>query len=99
MNAQYLKKSILASEGRVLLSENVTTRASFVGDATNSELARSFGADMILLNGLDVLKPKIYGLENKPDKTLIDQLHYLVSCPIGVNLESVDANVNMVEDR
>ncbi|VFH80687.1 PEP phosphonomutase-like protein [Streptococcus pneumoniae] len=50
MNAEELKQSILASEGRVVLSENVVTRETFVGDITNSEIARAFGADMILLN-------------------------------------------------
>ncbi|VLS73300.1 PEP phosphonomutase-like protein [Streptococcus pneumoniae] len=50
MNAEELKQSILASEGRVVLSENVVTRETFVGDITNSEIARAFGADMILLS-------------------------------------------------
>ncbi|WP_444533316.1 DUF7916 family protein, partial [Streptococcus pneumoniae] len=31
MNAEELKQSILASEGRVVLSENVVTRETFVG--------------------------------------------------------------------
>ena len=50
MNAQELKQSIKASEGRVILSENVAPRESFIGDITNAEIARAFGADMILLN-------------------------------------------------
>lgn len=58
MNAEELKQSILASEGRVVLSENVATRETFVGDITNSEIARAFGADMILLNCVDVLSLK-----------------------------------------
>ena len=67
MNAEELKQSIKASEGRVILSENVATRESFIGDITNSEIARAFGADLILLNGVDVLKPYIFGLEVKEE--------------------------------
>ncbi len=55
MSSQELKQSIKASEGRVILSENVAPRESFIGDITNSEMARAFGADLILLNGIDVL--------------------------------------------
>jgi len=43
MNAQELKQSIKASEGRVILSENVAPRESFIGDITNAEIARAFG--------------------------------------------------------
>ena len=39
MNAQELKQSIKASEGRVILSENVALRESFIGDITNAEIA------------------------------------------------------------
>ena len=49
MNAEELKQSIKVSEGRVVLSENVATRETFVGDITNAEIARVFGADGILL--------------------------------------------------
>lgn len=49
MNAEELKQSIKVSEGRVVLSENVATRETFVGDITNAEIAIVFGADGILL--------------------------------------------------
>ena len=39
MSAAELKQSIKASEGRVILSENVAVRESFVGDITNAEIA------------------------------------------------------------
>lgn len=98
MSAKELKQSIKASEGRVVLSENVAARESFVGDITNSEIARAFGADMILLNGLDVLHPNIFALEYD-DCNYVEELHRLVAAPIGVNLEPVDPNVDMVEDK
>lgn len=98
MNAQELKQSIKASEGRVILSENVAPRESFIGDITNAEIARAFGADMILLNCLDVLNPYIFGLEHDKDN-FVDELHRLVGRPIGVNLEPVDLEAEMLEDR
>ena len=98
MNAQELKQSIKASEGRVILSENVAPRESFIGDITNAEIARAFGADMILLNCLDVLNPYIFGLEHNKDN-FVDELHRLVGRPIGVNLEPVDLEAEMLEDR
>ena len=99
MTAAELKQSIKASEGRTILSENVATRESFIGDITNSEIARAFGADLILLNGVDVLNPYIFGLDVKEGVSFVDELHRLVGRPIGVNLEPVDLEANMAEDR
>lgn len=97
MTAAELKQSIKASEGRTILSENVATRESFIGDITNSEIARAFGADLILLNCVDVLNPKICGL-NEIEGSFVDELHRLVGRPIGVNLEPVDLDADMAED-
>ena len=97
MTAAELKQSIKASEGRVILSENFAPRESFIGDITNAELARAFGADMILLNGVDVFNPEIFGLDDS--KNFVESLHKLVGRPIGVNLEPVDPNAKMAEQR
>ena len=67
MTAEELKQSIKASEGRVIVSENVAFKESFIGDVTNAEIARAFGADLILLNGIDVLNPVVLGLDNPKD--------------------------------
>lgn len=98
MSSQELKKSIQASEGRVVLSENVAGRESFIGDITNAEIAKAFGADLILLNGVDVFEPTIFGLD-VASENVVDRLHELVGCPIGVNLEPVDLNMAMLEER
>lgn len=98
MSAEELKQSIRASEGRVILSENVVFREAFVDDITNAELAKAFGADMILLNGIDVLNPFINGLPES-ENTFVETLHELVGRPIGVNLEPVDETAEMVETR
>ena len=98
MNAAELKQSIKASEGRVIMSENIVTREPFIGDITNAEIARAFGADMILLNMVDVFEPKIAGLEQE-EGSFVEALHRLVGRPIGVNLEPVDDSANMAEER
>jgi hypothetical protein len=98
MSARELKQSIKASEGRVVLSENVAPRGAWIEDITNAEIATAFGADLILLNGLDVLDVRISGLldiENNPVKSL----KKLCGRPIGVNLEPVDDSSTMMEDR
>lgn len=97
MSAAELKQSIKASEGRTILSENVATRETFIGDITNSEIARAFGADLILLNCVDILNPEIFGLEVK-EGNFVDELHRLVGRPIGVNLEPIDLDADMAED-
>lgn len=98
MSAQELKKSIQASEGRVVLSENVAGRESFIGDITNAEIAKAFGADLILLNGVDVFEPDIFGLDAQGEE-IVQRLHELVGSPIGVNLEPVDLELAMLEER
>ena len=98
MSAAELKQSIKASEGRVILSENVGFKESYIGDITNSEMARAFGADLILLNGVDLLNPVIFAID--PDApNFVAELHRLVGRPIGVNLEPVDASAQMNEER
>ncbi|WP_225046869.1 haloacid dehalogenase-like hydrolase [Lacticaseibacillus kribbianus] len=104
MNGAELKQSIKASEGRTVLSENVVEEA--VGDGlTNSEIAAAFGADLILLNGLNVLAPAIFGLYPDEgavvhnDGESIHRLQHLVGRPIGVNLEPVDPDADMAETR
>ncbi|MBP8312168.1 DUF7916 family protein [Clostridium neonatale] len=57
-----LKQSIKANEGRTILSENVVVREPLIGDITNSEVAKSFGADLILLNAFDVFNPIVLGM-------------------------------------
>ena len=98
MSAAELKQSIKASEGRVILSENVGFKESYIGDITNSEMARAFGADLILLNGVDLLNPVIFAID--PDApNFVAELHRLVGRPIGVNLEPVDTGAQMNEER
>lgn len=44
------------------------------------------------------MHPKIFGLDSKEDN-IIEELHSLVGCPIGVNLEPVDLSAELQEER
>lgn len=94
--AEELKQSIKASEGRTILSENIVTIKPWVDGVTNSEIARAYGADLILLNMLDVFDPKVEGLGQVSD--VVKELKRLTGRPIGVNLEPVDDAANMMEN-
>ena len=98
MSAAELKQSIKASEGRVILSENVGFKESYIGDITNSEMARAFGADLILLNGVDLFNPVISAIDPGVPN-FVAELHRLVGRPIGVNFEPVDTSAQMNEER
>lgn len=91
-----LKNAIKASEGRTVLSENVAPRFSVGHDVTNSEVARAFGADLILLNGVDVFDINISGLPETDEP--IKLLKKLVGRPVGINLEPVDNSADMLEE-
>lgn len=91
-----LKNAIKASEGRTVLSENVAPRFSVGHDVTNSEVARAFGADLILLNGVDVFDINISGLPATDEP--IKLLKKLVGRPVGINLEPVDNSADMLEE-
>lgn len=96
MTKEELKLAIKASEGRTILSENVVTTSASPG-LTNAEIARAFGADLILLNVLDLFDPVINGLPDTDQP--IKRLKEMTGRPVGVNLEPVDSSVQMNEDQ
>lgn len=97
MNGAELKQAIAASEGRTIITETVSLVQPMLGSISNAELAAAFGSDMILLNGCDVNHPTIYGIPESDDP--IKTLRELSGRPIGVNLEPVDLEANMMENR
>ena len=92
-----LKQAILAGEGRTICTEMVAPRDTIVGGTTNAEIARAFGSDLMLLNGLDVFNPQISGLDQTEHP--IQRLKELAGRPVGVNLEPVDLTAEMLEER
>ncbi len=85
-----LLESIMKSEGRVLACETIGTLQPMLGNITNAEFAASMGADILLLNMFDVMKPVVNGLpETEPENT-IALIKKLTGRPIGINLEPVE---------
>lgn len=97
MNGAELKAAIAASEGRTILTETVAVAGPMLGSISNAELAAAFGSDMILLNGFDVFHPVVLGIPESDDP--IKTLRELSGRPVGVNLEPVDLDANMLETR
>ena len=96
-----------ASEGRVILSENVVVHPSVAGDITCAEMSKAYGADMILLNVFDVNQPIVvaayegqYTAETcVPNDEVVHRLKELVGLPIGMNVEPVDENLDLASTR
>jgi hypothetical protein len=97
MNGQDLKQSIRASEGRVMLSETITSVAPLYPSVTNAELAAAFGADLLLLNVFDVFNPSIQGYESDKNESIVQKVKELTGRPVGLNLEPVDLNAEQIE--
>src|SRR5699024_7197616 len=96
MNGRELKQAIRAGEGRTRLSENMATVPPLYPNITNSELAASFGADLLLLNIFDVFAPEISGLKTQED--VVEKIKHLTGRPVGVNLEPVDLDAEKLEE-
>lgn len=102
-----LKGAILAAEGRTVMAETVVVSQPLLPEITNAELAKAFGADMILLNVFDVFRPEVRGIVPfdifNPDSEVgtvgnpIAEIKRLTGLPVGINLEPVDASADAVE--
>ena len=55
--------SIRASEGRILAAEVIAPAMAAVHDVSNPEVGAAMGADIILLNLLDVRRPAVDAIE------------------------------------
>lgn len=90
MSKDELLEAIKLSCGRTVLSENVASSATLCFNVTNSEIARAFGADLILLNCINLFDIQIQALPETDDP--IRYLRNLVGRPVGVNIEPKDCN-------
>ena len=93
-----LKQAIQSSEGRVIVSESVVTYQPYVNGVSNAEIEKAFGADILLLNALDLENPKIEGVPDE-EENHIAWLKKATSRPLGVNLEPVDESAKMTQGR
>lgn len=99
MSGRDLKDSIRAAEGRTILSECIVSWTPLVRDVSNPEIARSFGADLLLLNFFDVDNPLINGLPNPSGEDVVRTLKTLTGRPVGINLEPVDKDAIMLDEK
>lgn len=88
MRPMELKTAIFASAGRSVMCETIVTFEPLLRELTNAEAACAFGADLILLNFYDVLKPVIRGIPETVENP-IAELKRLIGRPVGINLEPV----------
>lgn len=97
-NRQQIVDSIRLSEGRTLMVENVVAITPPIDVVSGAEIAAAFGADMITLNCLDVMSPKIRVLSEDPEASMsIAQLKEVTGRLIGCNLEPVPADVQHID--
>lgn len=97
MTGQDIKKSIIASEGRTLVSEVIGSFSPYYPAVTNAEIAAAFGADLILVNFFDVFNPEMLGMNNDEPEEIVRELKKLVGRPVGLNLEPVDLSAEKLE--
>lgn len=91
-----LLDSILASESRIIMAESIVTKTPSDG-ITGAEVARAFGADLILLNLIDVFEPNIEGLPKSDNP--VELITELTGRPVGLNLEPIDFKREMMDKR
>ncbi|WEM44240.1 hypothetical protein PTW35_23415 (plasmid) [Photobacterium sp. DA100] len=99
MNRAELLYAIRASEGRVMVSENIAITQPLLNNVSNAELAASQGADILLVNMFDTENPEIRGLPSDIEPySVLSELERLTGRIIGVNLEAVDPEFSMAHD-
>lgn len=91
LDKKALLEAIAASEGRILAAETIGTHTALLGDVSNAEFAAAMGADLLLLNMLDIQNPQIAALPACAPETRIQLLRRLTGRLIGMNLEPVEA--------
>ncbi|PKM52163.1 MAG: PEP phosphonomutase [Firmicutes bacterium HGW-Firmicutes-7] len=89
-------ESIVASEGRVVVSEIIGLLQPVLVHISNAELASAFGADILLLNMFDVYNPVFNGIPKVEKQEIIRKIKSLTGRLIGINLEPVDLNAETI---
>lgn len=97
MSKKDLIHAIKASEGRTILSEIIAFVEPVPLDISNAEIAKSFGADLILYNKLDLNNLKIGGIKESDNPVYTSKLYS--GRPTGINLEPVENTKNMLEEK
>ncbi|SHI91943.1 hypothetical protein SAMN02745975_00887 [Geosporobacter subterraneus DSM 17957] len=99
LDGKQLLDSIRAAEGRTIICEILCPVMPLLFDVTNAELVAAFGADIILLNFYDTQKPAIFGITPQEGESPIEAVKRLSGRAVGVNLEPVDPNKEVLGQR
>jgi hypothetical protein len=92
--------SIRASEGRVLAAEVIAPAMAAVHDVSNPEVAAAMGADIVVLNLLDVRRPAVNAVDAADATDVVREVKRLTGRLVAVNLEPVDPQADrLTEDR
>jgi hypothetical protein len=86
VTADELKQAISASEGRVIMAEVAAGAVPLYGEVTNGELLCAFGADLLLVKGMDCQTHKIQGCDN------LHHFKQLTGRLVGVSFEVLADN-------
>lgn len=93
------KQAIIASEGRVIMAETVSSFPAMYGGTSGAQVDASFGAQLILLNTFDVFHPEIKGLPTASAESPVAALKAKVGALVGINLEPVDETVQTFDEQ
>ncbi|GAA0403660.1 hypothetical protein GCM10009530_64590 [Microbispora corallina] len=89
--------AIRGSEGRTVAAEVMAPVMAAVYDVSNPELAAGMGADIVVLNLLDVREPVVFAVDAAP-KDVVREVKRLTGRIVAVNLEPVDPEAPRVTD-
>lgn len=89
--------SIRGSEGRVLAAEMIAPAMAAVHDVSNPELAAAMGADLLVVNLLDVQSPAVHAVDAAPGD-VVREIKRLTGRLVAVNLEPVDPQADRATD-
>jgi hypothetical protein len=93
-----LLAAIRGSEGRTVAAEVITPAMAAVYDVSNPELAASMGADIVILNLLDLQRPAVAAVAVDDPADVVREVKRLTGRIIGVNLEPVDPEAPRVTE-
>lgn len=86
VSGEVLREAIRAAEGRVIMAEVAADAVPLYAEVTNGELLGAFGADLLLVKGMDCHTQRIQGCEN------LRHLKQLTGRLVGVSLEVLADN-------
>jgi len=107
MNAKQLKESILASEGRVIMSQHhVKLNTGLIDGVTNAEIQAAFGADAVMINGYDFVDEEknlgfreVKGGDIAEKPYSLKQVKEWAGVPLGIYFECASEDAEVAGER